>query len=130
MFEGNRLMTFVPVSNAEKARAFYRDRLGLRLVSEDPFALVFDVEGVMLRATLVSGFTPQPFTVLGWQVQDARATANNMTWGGIVFERYPGLSQDKDGLWRAPGGALIGWFKDPDGNLLSITQLPSVGQAS
>lgn len=107
-----------------------RDRLGLRLVSEDPFALVFDVEGVMLRATLVSGFTPQPFTVLGWQVQDARAMANNMTGGGIVFERYPGLSQDKDGLWQAPGGALIGWFKDPDGNLLSITQLPSVGQAS
>jgi len=130
MFEGNRLMTFVPVSNAEKARAFYRDRLGLRLVSEDPFALVFDVEGVMLRATLVSGFTPQPFTVLGWQVQDARAMANNMTGGGIVLERYPGLSQDKDGLWQAPGGALIGWFKDPDGNLLSITQLPLVGQAS
>lgn len=130
MLEGNRLMTFVPVSNAEEARTFYRDRLGLRLVSEDSFALVFDVEGVMLRATLVSGFTPQPFTILGWQVQDARATANNMTEGDIVFERYPGLSQDKDGLWRAPGGALIGWFKDPDGNLLSITQLPSIGQAS
>ncbi len=124
MLEENRLMTFVPVSNAVKARAFYQDRLGLRLVSEDSFALVFDVEGVMLRATLVPEFTPQPFTVLGWQVQDARAMAKNMTAGGIVFERYPGLPQGDDGLWQAPSGALIGWFKDPDGNILSITQLP------
>jgi catechol 2,3-dioxygenase-like lactoylglutathione lyase family enzyme len=129
MIEGNRLMTFVPVSNAEKARNFYRDTLGLRLISEDSFALVFDVEGVTLRATLVSGFTPQPFTVLGWQVRDARALAKAMAAGGIALERFSGMSQDEDGLWKSPGGALIGWFKDPDGNVLSITQFPC-GQAS
>jgi catechol 2,3-dioxygenase-like lactoylglutathione lyase family enzyme len=124
MIEGNRLMTFVPVSNADAARGFYRDRLGLKLIAEDGFALAFDVEGVMLRATLIPKFTPQPFTVLGWQVADAHAMAKRLAVGGVALERYGGLEQDEDGLWRAPGGALIGWFKDPDGNVLSIAQLP------
>jgi catechol 2,3-dioxygenase-like lactoylglutathione lyase family enzyme len=124
MLEGNRLMAFVPVSNADAARRFYRDTLGLPLISEDGFALAFDVEGVMLRATLIPKFTPQPFTVLGWQVADARTMAKRLAAGGVTLERFNGMLQDEDGLWQAPGGALIGWFKDPDGNTLSITQLP------
>ncbi|HTV06874.1 MAG TPA: VOC family protein [Acidobacteriaceae bacterium] len=124
MIEGNRLMAFVPVSNADAARRFYRDTLGLRLTSEDGFALAFDVEGVMLRATVIPKFTPQPFTVLGWQVADAHAMAKQMAAGGVALERFSGMNQDEDGLWHAPGGALVGWFKDPDGNILSITQLP------
>jgi catechol 2,3-dioxygenase-like lactoylglutathione lyase family enzyme len=117
-------MAFVPVSSADTARSFYRDTLGLRLISEDGFALAFDVEGVMLRATLIPKFTPQPFTVLGWQVPDAAAMARRLAAGGVALTRYPGLEQDENDLWHAPGGALIGWFKDPDGNVLSIAQLP------
>lgn len=124
MVEGNRLMAFVPISNAARSKEFYRDTLGLKLIAEDGFALVFDVEGVMLRATLVPKFTPQPFTVLGWTVKDARAAAKQMAGSGIVFERFTGVPQDEDGLWVAPGGAVIGWFKDPDGNVLSIAQHP------
>ncbi|MGI0133719.1 MAG: VOC family protein, partial [Candidatus Micrarchaeaceae archaeon] len=120
----NRLMAFIPVSNADKARSFYRDTLGLRLISEDPFALVFDVEGMMLRATLISDFTPQPFTVLGWQVPDAATAARTLSAAGISLVRFPGMNHDEDGLWHAPGGAIVGWFKDPDGNVLSISQLP------
>jgi catechol 2,3-dioxygenase-like lactoylglutathione lyase family enzyme len=124
MIEGNRLMAFVPVSNADAARKFYRDTLGLNLIMEDNFALAFGVEGVMLRATLIPKFAPQPFTVLGWQVADARSMAKRLIAGGVALERFNGLKQDEDGLWEAPGGALIGWFKDPDGNILSISQLP------
>lgn len=124
MIQGNQLMAFVPVSNADKARNFYRDTLGLRLISEDHFALAFDVEGVMLRATLIPEFTPQPFTVLGWQVLDAASMARKLAEGGIELLHFPGMSQDENGLWRAPSGAVIGWFKDPDGNVLSITQFP------
>lgn len=123
MMKGNRLMAFVPVKDAGRARNFYRDTLGLELISEDAFALAFDVEGVMLRVTLVGEFKPQAFTILGWQVENARAMAKKMAAGGVNFERYPGVTQDEDGLWHAPSGALIGWFKDPDGNTLSITQL-------
>src|ERR1700761_6755927 len=103
MIDKNRLMAFVPVSSADKARGFYRDTLGLRLISEDGFALAFDVEGVMLRATLIPKFTPQPFTVLGWQVTDAAAMARKLAAGDVALTRYPGLEQDENDLWHAPG---------------------------
>jgi catechol 2,3-dioxygenase-like lactoylglutathione lyase family enzyme len=124
MLESQKLVAFVPVTNADRARAFYRDTLHLRLVYEDGFALVFDVEGIMLRVTLMREFKPQPFTVLGWQVADAFASARELTAGGVTLERFPGLEQDEHGLWHAPGGAKIAWFKDPDGNILSISQHP------
>lgn len=124
MLGNDKLMAFVPIRNADRARAFYRDTLGLRLLGEDNFALVFDVEGVRLRATLVGEFEPQPFTTLGWMVSDTAETARKLTAAGVHIERFPGLDQDELGIWRAPGGAKIVWFKDPDGNILSITQMP------
>lgn len=124
MLDSQKLVAFVPVTNADRSRAFYRDTLRLRLVSEDGFALVFESQGTMLRATLVRDLKPQPFTVLGWQVSDAAAAAQELAAGGVTFERFPGIEQDEHALWHAPGGAVIGWFKDPDGNILSISQHP------
>ncbi len=124
MLGNQKLVAFVPVSNADEARAFYRDRLGLRMLSEDNFALVFEVEGVHLRVTLVGKFTPQPFTVLGWSVSDAADLAGKLAASGIHGERFPGLEQDYLGIWTAPSGAKILWIKDPDGNLLSLSQMP------
>ena len=124
MLENQKLVAFVAVTNADRARAFYRDMLRLRLVHEDGFALVFDVQDIMLRATLLPDFKPQPFTVLGWQVDDAVATAQRLAAGGVTLERYPGMEQDEHALWHAPGGAKVAWFKDPDGNILSISQHP------
>lgn len=124
MLQGEKLMAFVPVRDAERARAFYSDTLGLRLIGEDRFALEFDAGGVQVRATLVGDFQPQRFTVLGWQVADAEACARRLAAAGVKLERYPGMEQDELGLWRAPSGAHIAWFHDPDGNVLSITQMP------
>ncbi len=116
-------MAFVGVSDAGRARSFYRDTLGLALLSEDTFALAFDVGGVMLRVTPVAEVNPQPHTVLGWQVKDASETARSLAAAGVLMERYTHVAQDEDGVWTAPGGAKIAWFKDPDGNLLSIAQM-------
>jgi catechol 2,3-dioxygenase-like lactoylglutathione lyase family enzyme len=124
MLGSQKLVAFVPVTNADRARAFYRDTLGLRLMYEDGFALVFDVEGIMLRVSLMREVKPQPFTVLGWQVADAVASAQQLAAGGVTLERFPGMEQDEHSLWHAPGGAKIAWFKDPDGNILSISQHP------
>lgn len=124
MLGSQKLVAFVPVRNADVARAFYRDTLGLTMIYEDSFALVFDVQGVMLRVTLAGEFQPQRFTILGWQVADAVEFAGKLSAGGVHLERFPGLSQDEHGLWHAPGGAKIAWFKDPDGNILSISQHP------
>lgn len=123
MLSQEKIMAFVGVSNADRARVFYRDTLGLPLISEDGFALAFDVGGIMLRVTPVQKVNPQPHTVLGWQVNDAASTARALAQAGVQLERFPGLSQDDDGIWTAPGGAKIAWFKDPDGNVLSIAQL-------
>jgi catechol 2,3-dioxygenase-like lactoylglutathione lyase family enzyme len=124
MLDSQKLVAFVPVTNADRARAFYRDTLRLRLVYEDGFALVFDSGGTMLRVTLMRDFKPQPFTALGWQVNDATASAQELAAAGVALERFPGIEQDEHALWHAPGGAVIGWFKDPDGNILSISQHP------
>jgi catechol 2,3-dioxygenase-like lactoylglutathione lyase family enzyme len=117
-----KVVAFVGTSRADRARAFYRDTLGLKLISEDNFALVFDVSGTMLRVALVPHLTPAAFTVLGWQVPDVAATVRNLQEAGVALERYHGIAQDELGIWTAPGGARVAWFKDPDGNILSVTQ--------
>jgi len=116
-------MAFAATADPAKAKAFYRDTLGLRLMSEDGFALAFDVQGVMLRVTTVKTVAVAPYTVLGWQVEDIAATAKALQEAGVELQRYPGLPQDELGVWQAPGGAKVAWFHDPDGNTLSITQL-------
>ena len=120
-----KMMGFVPTQDLRKARAFYEGLLGLRSVSEDQFALVLDANGTVIRVTKVTDFKPQPFTILGWQVPDIRQAVSELGDKGIQFERYGMKKQDERGVWTAPGGALVVWFKDQDGNLLSLTQFPT-----
>jgi predicted enzyme related to lactoylglutathione lyase len=119
------LIAFVPTRDPAKARKFYEQTLGLEFRSADPFALVFNAHGTMLRIANVSevkDFNPAPFTVVGWQVTDVGDTAGDLVKKGIRFERFPGMDQDSQGIWKSPSGARVAWFKDPDGNILSITQ--------
>ena len=117
-----QLMAFVATTNAARAKAFYRDVLGLKFISEDNFAVVFEAHGTPLRVAIVEKLSPAPYTVLGWQVPDAAATVQALTQEGVAFERYSFLTQNALGIWDAPGGARVAWFKDPDGNLLSVSQ--------
>jgi catechol 2,3-dioxygenase-like lactoylglutathione lyase family enzyme len=117
------LVAFVGVCDPDRAKSFYRDRLGLRLVSEElPFALVFDVQGTMLRVTVVPEVKPAKFTVLGWKVPDIQAAVSSLAKAGVEFQRYAGLQQDGLGIWTSPNGGRVAWFHDPDGNILSVTQ--------
>jgi catechol 2,3-dioxygenase-like lactoylglutathione lyase family enzyme len=116
-----RIIAFVGTTDRDRAKEFYRGTLGLEMVSEDPFALVFQVAGTMLRVTPVPELKPAGFTVLGWEVKDIDAAVRDLLKAGVVFERY-GLPQDELGIWTAPGGAKVAWFKDPDGNVLSLSQ--------
>ncbi len=122
MLGSARIVAFVPTRDAKSARAFYEGVLGLRLVSEDRFATVFDADGIMLRVTNAPKFEPQPFTILGWAVSKIEDAVSGLQAKGVSFERYSGLDQDPLGIWAAPGGAKVAWFKDPDGNLLSVSQ--------
>jgi catechol 2,3-dioxygenase-like lactoylglutathione lyase family enzyme len=117
-----KLMAFVATRDPARAKAFYRDTLGLHLVSEDQFALVFDAAGTMLRVTAVQEVGAVKYTVLGWQVPDIIRTAKTLQEARVTLERYAGMKQDELGIWTSPSGAKVAWFKDPDGNTLGITQ--------
>ena len=123
MLSTSELMGFVPITDTARARSFYVDRLGLELISEDQFATVVRTGGNDIRLTHMASFTAAPYTICGWKVSDARAAVAQLGAAGVVFERYP-FVEDPSGIWTAPGGALIAWFKDPDGNVLSISQHP------
>ena len=125
-----QLVAFVATRDPARAKEFYRDTLGLRLISEDDFAIVFDANGVMLRVSTVREIAPAQYTVLGWEVSDIVAKVKELGKAGVKFERYSFPGQDEMGIWTAPGGvARVAWFKDPDGNVLSLSQHASKGKA-
>ena len=123
MLTDARITAFVATARAAEARAFYADVLGLRLVHEDQFALEFVGGGTSLRVAKVEQLQPAGYTVLGWTVPDIQAAVTDLAARGVQFERFPAfMQQDVQGVWSAPGGAQVAWFKDPDGNTLSVTQ--------
>ena len=125
MLAAHELVAFVAATDADRARSFYGDVLGLRLVEATPFALVFDAHGTTLRVQLVDDLEPAPFTVLGWKVPDIATTIRELTSRGVTFRRYDFLEQDELGVWMAPGAVPVAWFSDPDGNTLSLHQPPA-----
>jgi catechol 2,3-dioxygenase-like lactoylglutathione lyase family enzyme len=114
------LVAFVPSSDLQQSRAFYEGVLGLTVVDETPIALVVDANGTLLRITAVPEFAPHPFTALGWEVPDIEAAVRGLVGRGVTFQRFDGMEQDALGIWQTPGPARVAWFKDPDGNLLSV----------
>ncbi len=113
---------FIPTKDFARARAFYVDRLGLDPVSEDGFALVVTAHGTSIRIFHMAEFTPAPYTILGWEVPDLVEAVEELNAHGILFERYAYFDQDALGIWTAPSGARVAWFKDPDGNILSLSE--------
>jgi len=122
VLESAELVAFIPTSNLTQAKAFYGTMLGLLMEGESPVAVTFDANGTTLRCVLVERFTPFPFTIVGWTVQDIASTVTELTARGIAFERFEGIQLDALSVWRSPGGAQLAWFKDPFGNMISLTQ--------
>ncbi|HEX3533711.1 MAG TPA: VOC family protein [Gemmatimonadaceae bacterium] len=125
MLGSSDIVAFVPSRSPKRSRSFYEQTLGLRFVSDDQFASVFNANHVMVRVVDVSGidgFRPFPFTILGWSVEDVGKTVKALQKKGVKFERYEGMNQDQLGIWTSPSGARIAWFKDPDGNVLSLSE--------
>ena len=115
---------FAPCTDLEVARVFYRDVLGLEELEESAYAVVLRSGSGTVRVTLVESFSPQPFTVLGWLVDDIAAEMSALAGRGVAPVVYDGMGQDERGIWTSPGGGRIAWFTDPDGNTVSLTQFP------
>ena len=122
MLANQEFISFVATAQPEAATQFYRDTLGFTLVEDQPYAVVFEASGRMLRVAKVPELKPVGYTVLGWRVADIQAEAAALAARGVAFLRYPFLQQDEAGIWHNPGGEKVAWFADPDGNVLSLTQ--------
>jgi catechol 2,3-dioxygenase-like lactoylglutathione lyase family enzyme len=124
MLINETLKTFVPTVKPQESKAFYRDKLGLTLLGEDDYGIEFDSGGTLLRVVTVRELKPHEFTVLGWNVKDIEATIRSLNEKGVVFEKYDFLPHDDLGIWTSPNNSKVAWFKDPDGNVLSVSQMP------
>ena len=123
----HNIIGFVTIVDVARAKDFYRDVLGLRLLHEEPpFALVFEANGIMLRLGMAKELPPAHGTVLGWQVPDITATVKELAQAGVRFQRYQQMQQDELGIWTSPTGAKVAWFTDPDGNILSVSEHPEL----
>ena len=122
MLGSTDIIAFVPITDGDKARAFYEGVLGLRFVKDDGFALVFEANGTRIRAAKMKEFKPAQFTVLGWQVSQIENMVRALAKRGVKFEIFGFFKQDELGIWTAPTGDKVAWFKDPDGNILSVSQ--------
>lgn len=124
MLDSAKLVGFIPTKDYDAARAFYEGKLQFEFVSLDQFALVMRVGGHMIRIVKLPNFSPLQATILGWEVSDAIATVKWLGSRGVATEKFPWVADKELGIWDAPGGSKVAWFKDPDGNILSVSQHP------
>jgi catechol 2,3-dioxygenase-like lactoylglutathione lyase family enzyme len=122
MLSSSNLIGFLVTKDYDKARAFFEAQLGFEFVSVDQFALVMQAGAHMIRVSKVPNFTPARNTVLGWQVEDIEALVSWLKQRGVIFEKYPFIQDPEIGIWTAPSGDKVAWFKDPDGNVLSVSR--------
>lgn len=117
-----KIVAFGATVDSTRSRHFYEDVLGLTCIREDAYACTFDAGGVQLRIQKVASLIPQSHTMLGWSVASIDDVVTFLAGKGVTMERYGFLEQDEHGIWTSPSGAKIAWLKDPDGNLLSVTE--------
>ncbi len=124
MLNKSRLVAFIATADADRARDFYAGKLGLALIEDNGYALIFDANGTQLRVQRVEAVAPHPYTAAGWEVDDLTAAVRALAGSGVAMARFPGLPLDADGIWDTPDGSRVAWFHDPDGNTLSVSQPP------
>jgi len=122
MLANARLQTIIWTADRARADGFYGEVLGLARRGESHGASVYDVGGAELRVSPVPSTEPSPHTVLGFAVADIDVIAAALSARHVPTERFPNFNHDERGVWRAPDGAQVLWFRDPDGNLLSVVQ--------
>jgi catechol 2,3-dioxygenase-like lactoylglutathione lyase family enzyme len=122
MLAAGKLIGFVPTKDSARSREFYEGKLGFKFVSDDQYALVMQAGESMIRIAKAGKFTPAQYTVMGWEVTDIEAMVKWLNGRGVTFEKYPFVQDLERGIWTTPNGDKIAWFKDPDGNVLSLSQ--------
>jgi len=123
MLNNANIKAFVPTTKPDEAKVFYKDILGLKLLSEDGYALEFEANGILVRISIVPELKPHAFTILGWNVPDISSTIKSLNEKGVECKKYDFMEQGSLGIWTSPNGSKVAWFNDPDGNVLSLTEI-------
>lgn len=122
MLDSARMVGFIPTEDYDRAREFYESKLGFQFVTLDQYALVMSTGKNMIRIAKLKGLTPAQYTVLGWEVENIEAIVTWLMERGVVFAEYPFIQDRELRIWTTPNGDRVAWFKDPDGNVLSVSQ--------
>jgi catechol 2,3-dioxygenase-like lactoylglutathione lyase family enzyme len=131
MLEQATVATRMPVQDISRARAFYAEKLGLEPVDEQPGALLYCCGGCEFALFTSAGTAFGKHTQMVWHVDDIEAVVKELRARGVVFEEYdvPGLKTvngiaEAAGGWPSKGdkGLRAAWFRDTEGNLLSLGQ--------
>jgi catechol 2,3-dioxygenase-like lactoylglutathione lyase family enzyme len=122
MLASSKIIGFVPTKDSVKAKGFYEGILQFQFVSDDMFALVMRAGETMIRIGKVQDFTPAPYTVLGWEVSNIEDVVKWLQKRGVALEKFPFVQDKELGIWTTPNGDKVAWFRDPDGNVLSVSQ--------
>ena len=117
-----RLIAHAATTDAYRSISFYKTLLGFAVLTNDEYAVAFNCNGTELRLRKVEKVVPWPYTAVGWEVKNIEKVVEQLTSKGIKFERHSFLDQDALGVWRAPSGTFVAWFRDPDQNLLSVSE--------
>ena len=112
----------VGTNKPDVAKSFYQDTLGLKFVSDDGYALVFEGKNTKVRVSRVPVVSPTQYAVLGFTVDNIEKTIDALSAKGVIFARFGFFVQDERGVWTAPDGTKVAWFHDPDLNMLSVVQ--------
>ena len=116
------VQTALPVSDIDRARAFYSEKLGLEPADENPGGLLYRLVGGGEFLLYPSGNRPGGHTQANINVGDVTSLVADLKSRGVVFEEY-----DWPGLKTESGIAIAGphtsaWFKDSEGNLIGLMQ--------
>ena len=122
MLASGKMVGFLFTKYYDQSRAFFEDKLGFQFASVDQYGLVMRAGGTPIRISRIPNFTPAQGTVLGWEVQNIEAVVTWLKDRGVTFEKYPFVQDRELGIWTTPTGDKVAWFKDPDGNVLSVSQ--------
>ena len=122
MLAAGKMVGFLFTNDYVLARDFYERKLGCEFLSEDQFALALKLGGHMIRIVKMPNFVAMRGTVLGWEVADIEAVTGWLKGRGVTLEQYPFIQDQERGIWTTPDGNKVAWFKDPDGNVLSVSQ--------
>ena len=115
------------VSDMPRARQFYEGVLGLVPGTDTGDNVGYPCGGdTQINVYLSPNAGTAAFTIAGFDVDDVEAVVDQLTAQGVTFERYdePPIVTDAKGIAHFEGDAKVAYFKDPDGNILSLAQAP------